>query len=294
MDKPTEDVYKNKPEVDRTPYHKMSDEQIKALPSHEALRVARSFDLSKKMSDDDLELARKIKVHHGGDPRSDGRDSGGEMFSSIIANIARRHARSDMNSEPKDEPIVLRKGRSASAHEKAVQDLMAAAAEGEATETPLADIVAKRNKNKVNEMVDATSSDNIDMQIAATYIQMVEQGLVEQVINEMENLLQESFNDEEYAMMYEYVNSVLKEGRTRRGSYSARIRRKRGNMAKDYKGRMPGKPNTNPLSREEIAQLGILTGPGAIHDTDDSRAFSRFFMKTQAEKARKEAEENKG
>lgn len=203
MDKSTEDVYKNKPQIDRTQYHKMSDEQIKALPNHEALRIARSFDLSKKMSDDDLELARKLKVHHGGKPTSDGMDTG------MIPDL--EDDNDSEESETPGAPIVRRKGRSAEDHETAVKKLMAAAAEGEATQTPLADIVARKeaNKNKVNEMVNASSSDNIDMQLAATYMQMVEQGLVEQVINEMENILQESFNDEEYGMMYKYVSDKL-------------------------------------------------------------------------------------
>ena len=186
--------------MDRSKYHAMSDDQIKALSHNEVMSIARSFNL-KNMSDADHKLAGKLVQHHAGKPTSDGMDTG------MIPDLEDNNGSEE--SETPEVSIVKRKGRSAEAHEKAVEDLKAAVPEGEATETPLADIVARKNRNKVNEMVNDTSSDNIDMQIAATYMQMVEQGLVEQVINEMENILQESFNDEEYAIMYKYISDKL-------------------------------------------------------------------------------------
>lgn len=189
--------------MDRSKYHAMSDDQIKGLPHHEVMSVVGSFDLSKKLSDADHTLAGKLVKHHAGNRTSDGMDTG------MIPDL--EDDNDSEESETPSAPIVRRKGRSAEDHEAAVKDLMAAAPEGEATQTPLADIVARRkaNQNRVNEMVDATSSDNVDMQIAATYLRMKEIGLVEQVINEMQNILQESFSDEEYAMMYKYVSDKL-------------------------------------------------------------------------------------
>jgi hypothetical protein len=220
--------------MDRSKYHAMTDDQIKALSPQEVSSIASSFNLKTPMSDADHALAEKLVKHHGGNPK-------GQPFGLDTASVPDIEDEDDASFEEPTTPApdISKRGRSPEAHEKAIQDLMAAREEGEKTEVPLADIVAKRNKQRVAEMVDATNSENVDLLIASTYIQMTENNLIEQVIAEMENILEETFNDEDYAMMYEYVSTMLNEKRyadpkekDREGSPKKRSRGVKGRRTK--------------------------------------------------------------
>lgn len=86
----------------------------------------------------------------------------------------------------------------------------------------------KDDKKKTNE--------NVDLEIASTYLQMLSESenslLIENVITEMEDLLQEQFDDEEYTIMYEYIIHKLYEALSAEELFSKQKFKKDGQYKK--------------------------------------------------------------
>lgn len=114
-----------------------------------------------------------------------------------------------------DEEVVTPKKskRSPEEQEKAVKDYADVAGEAEKAGVSLQKFL--KNKKKVQEQVEEVSNDNVDMQLASTYLDMIsksnENDVVAQVIQEMENILEDAFSDEEYNVIYEYILNKLEE-----------------------------------------------------------------------------------
>jgi hypothetical protein len=129
-------------------------------------------------------------------------------------NSEEEEKKEEKKDESDDEVVTPKKGkRSPEEQEKAVKEYSDVAAEAEKAGVSLQKFL--KNKKKVQEQIEETSSENVDMQLASTYLNMIaeaeQNNFVAQVIQEMENILEEGFSDEEYNVLYEYILNKLEE-----------------------------------------------------------------------------------
>jgi signal recognition particle GTPase len=186
----------------KSKYHKMTKGQLSKLSPSQREEARKSIN-TRSMDDSDMRLADHLKDLFGGGVEDKKGPVGKRTKKYSIGGVdgvlkpkKKAKYKKGTSRTPTDETPEGRKERVEKLRKKYEQV-------GKKTERPLEDIG------------DDEIKENIDLQIASSYLHMLAEqdynNLVEEVLNEMQNILESSFDEEEYKTIYEYVSDVLKE-----------------------------------------------------------------------------------